>query len=299
MNAEAVAILNPAAGRGRGAKLEPRIRAELERYFPGLEILRTVGPGHATELARQAAAAEVVIAIGGDGTVREVASGLVGSRAELAVVPVGSGNDLLKTLGCSSKLADSCRRARYGRPRLIDINRITVSDERGERRLHSINAAGFGFDAAVVTEAMKLRWLRGLPLYAVAVYQAVRNLTCPPVRITANGQTWEQPILLLAATNGKYYGGGMKIAPAAEIDDGMMDVCIIEAVSKLFVMRKLPKFIAGTHVTMRQTQLLRLREFRLELLEPAPFQLDGDVLSAVGLPKFQLEVLPRALTIRV
>jgi diacylglycerol kinase (ATP) len=297
---EAVAIFNPAAGRDLGMRLEPRIKAELERLFPGLRTLRTSGPGNAVVLARQAAAeAGVVIAVGGDGTVREVASGLVGTKAELAVVPVGSGNDLLKTLGCSTNVVESCRRARFGRPRLVDINRVTICDDSGERVLHSINAAGFGFDAAVVTEATKFRWLRGLPLYAVAVYRAVINLRCPMARITAGGRTWEQPILLLAAANGKFYGGGMRIAPDAELDDGMMEICLIEAVSKFFVMRKLPNLVAGTHVTMKQAKMLRLRELEIEFLEPAPFQLDGDVLSAAGLPKFRLEALPRAVTIRV
>jgi diacylglycerol kinase (ATP) len=297
---DAVAIFNPAAGRDLAMRLEPRIRAELERHFPGLRTQRTSGPGDATRLTREAAAeAEVVIAVGGDGTVREVASGLVGTKAELAVVPVGSGNDLLKTLELGTGLVESCRRARFGRPRLIDINRVTISDDSGTRELCSANAAGFGFDAAVVTEAMKFRWLRGLPLYAIAVYQAVIHLHCPMARITAGGKTWEQRITLLAATNGKFYGGGMRIAPGAELDDGMMEICLIEAVSRFFVMRKLPNLVAGTHVTMKQARMMRLRELEIEFLEPAPFQLDGDVLKASGLPRFRLEVLPRAVTIRV
>jgi YegS/Rv2252/BmrU family lipid kinase len=296
----AVAIFNPAAGRGLGGRLEERISAKLRSHFPQLRTVRTGGPGDAIDLARAAAdEAGLVIAVGGDGTVREVASGLVGTRAELAVVPVGSGNDLLKTLGCRAGVAESCRRARFGRPRLIDVNRVTICDDAGTRELCSANAAGFGFDAAVVTEATKLRWLRGLPLYAVAVYRAVIDLRCPMARITAGGKTWEQRILLLAATNGKFYGGGMRIAPDAELDDGMMEVCLIEAVSRFFVMRKLPDLVAGTHVTMRQARMLRLRDVEIEFLEPAPFQLDGDVLSASGLPRFRLEVLPRALTVRV
>ena len=299
MNADAVVIFNPVAGRGLGERLAPRIEAGLGRLFPALVVLRTTAPGDAIRLAREWNQSGVVIAVGGDGTVREVASGLVGGAASMAIVPVGSGNDLLKTLETGTDIDAACRRARHGRPRLLDVVRVTVRDDAGERELHYANAAGIGFDAAVTAETRKSRRLRGLPLYAVAVYRTVANLHCPMARITADGRTWEQRILLAAVANGKYYGGGMKIAPDAEPDDGLLEVCIIEKVSRLFVMRKLPAFVSGTHVCMRQVTMLRLNEFALELLEPAPFQLDGDLLSDGGIASFRFEVLSRALTVLV
>jgi YegS/Rv2252/BmrU family lipid kinase len=301
MTEDAVAILNPVAGRGLGQELAPEVLAELRQYFPQLRVETTERPGHATELAQAAAGAGVVIAVGGDGTCREVASGLIqsGRNAHLAIVPVGSGNDLLKTLGVAARPADACRTARFGRPRMIDAVRCRIADETGERTLHSVNAAGFGFDAQVVHEARRFRRLRGLPLYAAAVFLAVRDLRCPLVKIATEEQEWEQAVLLVAATNGKYYGGGMRIGPGAEPDDGLLEVCVIDAVGRVKVVRSLPRLIAGTHVTMREVTVHRTRRLALEFREPVMAQLDGDMLEIAGVPRFELAVLPRALTVRV
>lgn len=300
---EALVIVNPAAGRGLGERLEASVAAELSRHFARVRTARTEGPGDAAELSRAARPGELVVAVGGDGTVRDAASGIVGLdvalRPELAIVPVGSGNDFLKTLGIPTAIPDACRVARYGGPRLIDVVRCTVADADGERTLYSVNAAGFGFDALVVREAQGFRKLRGLPLYTAAVFRAVRSYTCPLVRVAAGDEEWEQRVLLIAAANGKYYGGGMRIGPDAEPDDGLLDVCVCGPMNRLGVMRSLPRLIAGTHVTMPEVRMVRSRTLGLEFLEPVTAQLDGDLLPLSGPARFRLEVLPRALSVRV
>jgi YegS/Rv2252/BmrU family lipid kinase len=304
---ETVAIVNPAAGRKHGARVRPRVIAELQRLFPSLSVVETQGPGDATRIAQESLRMKLVIAVGGDGTVREVAAGLVAAKTgaetapgpQLAVIPIGSGNDFPRNVGIPADIGEACRVARHGRPRLIDAVRVDVSAVDGERTLFYANAAGFGFDAMVVAEARKLTGLRGLPLYATAVYKAVNSFQCPLVRIAADGRVWEQRVLLVAAANGKRYGAGMKIAPEAEPDDGLLEVCIIDAVGRFKIMRCLPRLIAGTHVTMKEVTMLRLRDVVLEFLEPVMAQLDGDVVPIEGLPRFSIQVLPRALSILV
>jgi len=306
--AKVVAIVNPVAGKARGARLRAQATEELKRLFPDLTFAESNAPGHATALARESADAELVIAIGGDGTTREVASGLLSStrtldqltaRPLLAVIPVGSCNDLLKTVGSPSDVIEACRVAASGRARPIDAIRVEMSGEGLLQQTYFFNAAGFGFDATVTAEAHKSKHLRGLPLYLVAIIRALSDLKCPLVRIRAGAFAAEQRVLMIAATNGRYYGGGMKVAPEAEPDDGLMEACIADSMGALSALRKLPRFVAGTHVNLPDVRMLRVPELELEFLEPVLFELDGDLLPPQPFTRFRLSVLPKAIVLRV
>jgi YegS/Rv2252/BmrU family lipid kinase len=305
------AVVNPAAGRARGAKLREEALAELAR-LADVTTFRTERPGHATELARAAAEQgyEIVAAVGGDGTFREVGTGLLktGSATRfgfpakpltdsaMALIPVGSGNDLCKTLGIPTDVRAACRVAVSGSRRGLDAARVETPGGVS----HFVNAAGFGFDAAVVSEAVKLPGLRGLPLYVAAVFRAVGGLQCPNVRVTLGGRTWEQPVLMVAAANGRCYGGGMKIAPEAETDDGLLEVCLIDRVGKFKVVRCLPSFIQGTHGRIPEVHFFRVPELTLEFLDPVPVQFDGDLLGPVPFAgTYRITVLPAALRVIV
>ena len=308
--ARVVAIVNPAAGRAQGVKLRARAAEELKQLFPGIVFLTTRAPGHAIELAREASDAELVIAVGGDGTVREVASGLVSAAVPLdslnprplpvmAVVPVGSGNDFLKTIGGPQDVVSACRIARKGRVRPVYLMRVEMKDTARTQVAHFINVAGFGFDAATVAAARKYRRLRGLPLYLFAVLDAVRSYDCPVVRINTPDFAREQAVLLIAAANGRYYGGGMKVAPEAAPDDGLIDVCIGDGMGRLSILTKLPRFVAGTHVALKEVRMLRTPGMELEFAAPVMVQLDGDLLDPQPFRHFRLAVMPGAVNLRV
>jgi diacylglycerol kinase family enzyme len=138
-----------------------------------------------------------------------------------------------------------------------------------------------------------------LPLYLVAVIRALRNLECPLVRIRAGEFEAEQRVLMIAAANGRYYGGGMKVAPEALPDDGLIEVCIADSMGRLSALRKLPRFVAGTHVTLKEVRMLRTPELQLEFLEPVLIELDGDLLVSQPFSRFRLTALPKAINIRV
>jgi diacylglycerol kinase (ATP) len=305
-----VAIVNPIAGRARGVKLRAQAAAELLRLFPDVTFVESNAPGHATALAQGAMDAELVIAVGGDGTVREVASGLVSatrfldpliprSLPLLAVIPVGSGNDFIKTIGIPADVAEACRIAREGRDRPIDVVQVEMTSQGISQQAYSINAAGFGFDASVVAATRKYKHLRGLPLYLFAVLDAIRSFECPKVRIKAKDFEREQAVLLVAAANGRYYGGGMKVAPEAQPDDGLIEVCIGDSMNRLTILRILPRLVAGTHVTEKKVRMLRTPELELQFLEPVMVQLDGDLLVPQPFSRFHLTVLPKAINLRV
>jgi YegS/Rv2252/BmrU family lipid kinase len=318
--ARVVSIVNPVAGKAQGAKLRAKAIEELKRLFPDITIVESTAPGHATMLAQAAKDSELIIAVGGDGTVREVVCGLMSAATGpldsstprplplLAVIPVGSCNDLPKNVGIPSDVIQACRVAKEGRARPIDVIRVEMSNQSTKEQTYFVNATGFGFDAAVTTEAQKSKHLRGLPLYLVAVIRALRNLECPLVRIRAGELSsafpasqfeTEQRVLMIVAANGRYYGGGMKVAPEAEPDDGLIEVCIGFSMGRFSALRKLPRFVAGTHVSLREVRMLRAPELDLEFLEPVQIELDGDVLVPQPFRRFRLTVLPKAICVRI
>jgi YegS/Rv2252/BmrU family lipid kinase len=333
--ARVVSIVNPVAGKARGAKLRTKAVEELKRLFPDIALVESNAPGHATVLAKAAMDSELIIAVGGDGTVREVVSGLMSANPDittetqrhkeagavatarpdsepdlvpsclggkipiLAVIPVGSCNDLPKNVGIPADVIEACRVAKEGRTRPIDVIRVEMSDESASQQTYFVNATGFGFDAAVTTEAQKSKHLRGLPLYLVAVIRALSGLECPLVRIRAGEFETEQRVLMIAAANGQYYGGGMKVAPDAQPDDGLIEVCIGFSMGRFSALRKLPRFVAGTHVTLKEVRMLRAPELELEFLEPVQVELDGDVLIPQPFRRFRLTALPKAISVRV
>jgi diacylglycerol kinase (ATP) len=295
----AVAILNPAAGRRRGQELAQLALAELKRRMPDVEVCATSKPEDVEVQARSARDRPLVVAVGGDGTVRDVAAGLVGSAAELAIVPVGSGNDFAKTIGVPRDIPAACRIAAEGKATAVDAVRAEMSGPAGTRERHYVNVAGFGFDAMVVAEARRSRHLRGLALYVNAVFRAVRDYHCPQVRLKLGDREWRQGILLCAVANGRLYGGGMRIAPEAKPDDGLLDICVAAPMNRPEIMRALPRLVAGTHVTMKKVRMMRAPAMELELVNPAPVQLDGDVIDTSGYTTFRMSIVPGAVRVRV
>jgi diacylglycerol kinase (ATP) len=308
--ARVVSIINPVAGKTQGAKLRGRALEELARVFPDSIFIYTSGPGHAIELAREAKDAELIVAVGGDGTVREVVCGLMsvtgpldhsttGTLPLLAVIPVGSCNDLPRNVGVPSDVVRACHVAKTGSARTIDVVQVEMSEHDNKQQTYFANAAGFGFDAQVTIEAQKSKYLRGLLLYLVSIIRTLSHLECPLVRIRAGEFEADRRVLMIAAANGQYYGGGLKVAPEARPDDGLIDVCIGWEMGWWSTLKKLPRFVAGTHVTLKEVKMLRGPELDLEFLEPVQVELDGDVLSPQPFRRFRLTVLPKAISIRV
>jgi diacylglycerol kinase (ATP) len=306
--ARVVCIVNPVAGKARGAKLRVKAVEELKRLFPDISIVESTAPGHATVLAQAAKDSELLVAVGGDGTAREVVCGLMSATGPLdhltngpllAVIPVGSCNDLPKNVGIPADVMEACRVAKEGRPRPIDVIRVEMSEGANTQQTFFANAAGFGFDAQVTTEAQKSKRLRGMPLYLVAIVRTLRHLECPLVRIRAGDFSTERRVLMVAAANGQYYGGGLKVAPEARPDDGLIEVCIGWEMGWWSTLKKLPRFVAGTHVKLKEVRMLRVPELELEFLEPVKIELDGDVLVPQPFRRFRLTSLPKAIRVRV
>lgn len=300
-------IFNPMANGGRVASSAADLRAMVARAAMEaqlkLEWVETQSPEHATALAEAAATdgCKLVIAVGGDGTVNEVVNGLMRVRGQsdstaLGVIPTGSGNDFAWSAGVSLDSVNACRRLFEGQTRLIDIGYIR--EAKGRQRFFC-NGCGFGFDAQVALEVKRLTWLRGFLMYLVGVLKTlIFHHQVPQLRILLDEREWIQPSMMLITGNGRRLGGGFLVTPEAELDDGLLDICIAGELSRLGMLMVIPRFMRGTHVTHRQIRMDRARRVAVEASMPRAIHLDGEIF-ATDARQFEVRVIPGALPLRV
>jgi len=287
----ALAILNPRAGlRAR------RARAALEQaQMPwAVEIAETTEPGHAVELARTAAARgdAVVLAVGGDGTANEVAAGLLSSETALGVVPMGSGNGLARALGLPLQPAPALR-ALAGSV----VRRMDVGTANGRPFL---NVAGAGFDAVVglaFHEHARRGGRRGILTYVRKGFRAMFSYRAQALRLEAAGQVFDGSALLVTFANGPQYGAEAVIAAGARLDDGLIDMVVLEDATVAELLLHAPRLFLGGLERFRRYRRLAAASAVLTLPIPTPFHRDGECDPAET--RVEIAVLPRALKILV
>ena len=303
-------ILNPAAGRGRGAGARHVIERTLAAAGAQFEIAETTGRGDAVELARQAAAGhyDAIAAVGGDGTAHEVVAGLVaaaqanGSWREgkpcgpFGVIPAGSGNDYAWRLGVPENNPQAaCELLLQNHRRLVDLGQVV--DEQGRTEIFH-NHLGSGFEAATAIESQRVGWLRGMLLYLVAVLRVIPQYSkgrLTTVRYRGREQT--RPILLASVANGGRTGGGFKIAPAARLDDGQLDLVLADGPNVATILYLLPHFLAGTHVHQKRFVALDRTDYVvIEARDGIPVHLDGEIFRSDA-QRLEVSVLPRRLEV--
>jgi len=285
-------IVNPAAGGGKAGRLAPSVEQELRAQ--GLTVRRcdTRDLEHARELAREAAnAGETVVALSGDGMLGALADALREvPGAVLGVLPGGRGNDLARVLGIPEDALAACATIAHGIPRPIDLGLVSAAlpDSPG-RAFVGIASVGFDSDAnRIANEAPA--WLGGL-VYAYGALRAL--LSWSPARFELEldppGERHGFTAYSVGAANSKAYGGGMRAAPDAMLDDGLLEVVIVESVGKLrFLTRIFPKVFSGTHVHEPCVSVFRAREISLSADRPFTMYADGDPIG-------ELPVCVRAL----
>lgn len=294
-----VFIVNPFAGGGRQLDrwldVEERLAAKLSRY----EVTETQGPGHATELARRALelGANPIVAAGGDGTVSEVARAFfdrggarVGASA-LGILPLGSGNDLARTLGIGT--LDAALAALERPPRPIDA---IWAETAGHAARPLFNSASIGISTGAIVHARRISDLipATLRYFAGAVWAALFARRSR-IRATIDGEAEELRPLLLAVANGPSFGGGHRVAPRALVDDGWLDLVSLERSLQraIGLIAALP---AGRHLGLTGVRSCRAREIKLEALDGGALSVEGDGELLGELPA-SLRVMPAALEV--
>lgn len=295
-------ILNPMADMGNAWRVARDLRSITEQHG-GVDWSGTVYPGHAIELAKQAGEQgyDMVIAMGGDGTVHEVVNGLMKvpeeKRPVLGVVPVGSGNDFGHGLGLSRKSSESLNGALNGEASTIDLCRMT--DENGRTEFFN-NTLGIGFGAMVTIRSHRIPLIRGFLMYLISVIQTI-ILDHNPIhmQIETDDEKWEQKVIYLVLCNGPREGGGFLIAPDAKIDDGIIHYAMITDVSRAMMFRIVPEVMKGTHGRFKQVRMGTCKRFSLTANRPLYIHADGEIYTGPGtdLRKASFEVLPNALKV--
>ncbi len=303
-------ILNPVAGRGAGARVRPTIERTLGQAGAAFEIMETRRPGDAVQLARglRLSPEDVVVAVGGDGTAHEIVNGLVQAAQErgdwarglpvgpLGLVPIGTGNDLAWGLGLPENDPEtSCRILLADHRRLVDLGQVT--DENGRTEIFH-NHLGGGFEAAVAIESTKLRRLRGMLLYLVALVRIVPQYHHPiPMTIRYGETMFTRPMLEVATANGGRTGRTFKIAPDARPDDGQLDLVLASSSSIPRIFWLVPHFMRGTHVTKtKYVQMDRTTHLLVNAPGGIPVHLDGEIYRADA-HNLEVHVLPGRLQV--
>jgi len=296
-------IVNPISGRGAGERSIPLIEQQLRTYGLEYELVRTERPWHAAELAQTAAAQgyDVVVAVGGDGTANEVLNGLMLAKAAgvprlptMGIISVGRGNDFAFGMGVPPGVEAGCRVLSQGRPRPVDVGRVTGGFFSQGRYFG--NGVGIGFDAVVGFEALKLKWLSGFPSYIVAALKTIfLYFRAPLLQIEYDDQTLTQPSLLVSIMNGRRMGGGFFMAPNGRVDDGVFDLCIARQISRARIFTLIPHFFDGTQVREPEITTGQARRVVVTALEGSlPAHGDGETLCYEG-QQLTMELLPHAI----
>lgn len=279
-------IVNPVAGAYATRRKWPRISRQLVESGLSFDHQYTECVGHATEIAREAAGDgyRYLVAVGGDGTVNEVVNGILSSAgastATLGVVNTGTGSDFARSIGIPRHYAGACSSLVNGQTSLIDVGVVEYQSQGQSLRRFFVNAAGIGFDAAAArtTERMP-KFFNGTIPYLAGLFRTLISYQNKSVVITIGDQVETARILSVVIANGGYFGGGMHVAPEANLADNQLDVVVFGDLGKFDLIRSLPMIYRGTHGRHPKVRIGKATRITIESAEHFLVQADGELLG--------------------
>lgn len=305
-------IVNPKSASGSTENRWARIAADWAQFYGAFNVDFTQHQGHAVELAKNAAeeGREFIVACGGDGTINEVANGIMlsGKDAELGVLPMGTGGDFRRTLGMPSTIRRASEALKNGITKRIDIGKVTfVNHEDKTEERYFLNIASVGLSASIIERVKttgNLSWLafnslRGKASFAYSTMQEILNLKAKTVRVRFD----DEPVkalqtIVFCVANARYFGGGMKIAPDAVIDDGLFNVVNIGDIGTGKIMLNAQKLYAGTHYSLDEVKHTTAKRIEVSAFGNEEIHLETDGELPGKLPAV-FEILPSALRVRI
>ncbi|MDD5702897.1 MAG: diacylglycerol kinase family lipid kinase [Dehalococcoidales bacterium] len=297
-------IVNPAAGAGSTKRKWPGIRSCLKNAGLSFDYQFTEGKGHGIELAKAAAGNgfRYLVAVGGDGTIHEVANGILqtpnAAETSLGLISTGTGSDLSRSIGAIRSYSHACSALSNPGKLLIDVGLVEYHQDGQTRQRYFINSAGIGFDAKVIeaTESMP-KFFGGTIPYLTGLARSFIGYRNRSVTMRIGDKSDEiVTVLGIIAANGKYFGGGMKIAPEARLNDNLLDIIIIGNFGKLELLRVFPRIYKGTHMMYHKVRMERDTRVTIESKQPFLLQADGELLGG-GPVSFSIH--PAALNLAV
>lgn len=267
-------IVNPVAGAGKAYSLLPRLKEIMKESGIDYDIYETREPKDAIESARVAAKEgyDVVVAVGGDGTVNEVLNGIVGTKAALAVIHGGKGNDFATAVNMPPEIDAACKALLDANIKYIDLGKVMDR--------YFINSVGIGFDAAVAERVNRgVKPFKGVSAYIYAVMEMLISYQTTEMKVDLGDGTFNCKPTLVAVGIGQAYGGGMRIVPDAIQDDGLFDVCILDEMKKPVMLYHFPKVFKGKLKYLKEANMFRTNEVKIKLSDARPMHLEGEILK--------------------
>ncbi|MDR5658897.1 diacylglycerol kinase family lipid kinase [Serpentinicella sp. ANB-PHB4] len=268
-------IINPVAGKHNSEATISIIKEKMKKHGLKHEIKITSRVGEAKQLAKDAISSHIdtIVAVGGDGTIHEVLNGMVNSNKNLGIIPAGTGNDLARTLGLPLDIEESLDKIIEGKIKKIDIG--CFNEE------YFINFASVGLDALIASEANKIKKLIASKYaYILSVILSLTRFKSPKLKIRIDDLYMEKDIMLVAICNGAYYGGGMKIAPKADLQDGCFDICIVNKMNKLKLLWLFPSIFKGNHIKYKDVEMFKGRKVEIDYEGYIEVNTDGEIKNA-------------------
>lgn len=282
-------IVNPVSGRGKAKDIARRLKERLDELKVDYGWAYTERPWHAAELALKACGTfETCVVVGGDGTFNEVLNGVYGNKITIGLIPVGTGNDFVRSTHIPFNPDSALDVLLKGRKKKIDIGRAN------SRYFH--NGLGIGFDAWVVLTSTHIHSLRGNALYLAAVLRTLLTYRPNPIEISFNGERLSDDFFMVSVGNGRSMGGGFLLTPDARIDDGLFDLCIIKNMSLMSILRNLLKVYSGRHKEDPRVSMERTRSLTIRSEQGFALHADGELLET-QLKHLEVEIIPNALEI--
>lgn len=312
--ASTLVIYNPTAGSGRVQAQWPEVRKALGEAGIDFKAVATQAPLEAMSLAREAPQKySAVISVGGDGTLHEILNGLLQASNEeetlpLGFIPLGNGDDFAKMIPPETSIGGkpfswqtAVKKIARGQTRFFDAGRLTgdhLRPEIGENPHYFINSLNVGFGAqAIVNLRTRPKFLKGLSAYLAAVLKTLIDYPVLQLRIQIDDdEPFEQATAMTAITNGRCIGSSFWVCPEARADDGFFDLMVAQNVSRLTILKMIPKFLKGTHVHESNLRMYRARRVVLESKSPLIVETDGEI-PYVGTQRFEAEILPKKVRV--
>ena len=287
-------IINPNAGKGHATKVKDLINDCFKDRNEEYIIEMTKAPGDATKIAKAYVDSDIyrVYSVGGDGTLNEVLNGMVNSESSLATIPTGSGNDFLRTIytGKKIKLKDMIIANIQGEEKLIDVAKIN------ER--YFINISSVGFDADVVSTTRKFKKLpliTGSMAYFISIIVTVFQNRKRVLEIAIDDEAkFSENMMLIAAGNGRFYGGGMKALPKANFQDELLDICLAQSMSRRRILSVFPKYMKGEHDSVEGIIFRKIKKVVIKADDMFPINADGETFYA---KEIKFEIVPKGIKI--
>lgn len=272
-------IVNPIAGQGIALKMVEEVESifsELKKIYKNIDykIVYTKEIGHATDIAKKYSSEDDyrIYAVGGDGTLNEVLNGMVGSNSSLGCIPGGTGNDFIRSEVKKFDRKRILKDTILGEEEEVDVG---IVNER-----YFLNIASIGFDANVVVNANKFKNIRGIPskfAYILSVIYTAKNFDHIKSKIIIDGEELDKEVFLFAAANGRFYGGGIEIAPKADFRDGLFDIVFATNMTFAKIMKFLPSALRGKHLDFKEVECFRGKKIEISSDQPVFLNIDGEI----------------------